>query len=126
MQDRILIGRQEKIISIADDVWRQHLAKAQEHGPARLSFMTEDHRRIRNFVVSELPRNAGKPLTAEAISSRLMIPFERVVEILAELQKRLFFLVLNDAGEVSWAFPVTTDRTPHRLRFSSGERIFAA
>jgi len=56
----------------------------------------------------------------------LMIPFDRVVEILAELQKRLFFLVLNDAGEVSWAFPVTTDRTPHRLRFSSGERVFAA
>ena len=88
--------------------------------------MTGDHRRIRNFVVSELPRNAGKPLAAEAISSRLTIPFERVVEILAELQKRLFFVVLNDAGEVSWAFPVTTDRTPHRLRFSSGERTFAA
>lgn len=126
MHDTILIGRLEKIISIPDDLWRQHLAKAQQHGSSRLSFMTEDHRRIRNFVVSELPRNAGKPLTAEAISGRLMIPLERVVEILAELQKRLFFLVLNDAGEVSWAFPVTTDRTPHRLSFSSGERLFAA
>ena len=126
MQDRILIGRQDKIISIPDDVWRQHLARAQQHGSSRLSFMTEDHRRIRQFVVSELPRNDGKALAAEAISKRLMIPFDRVVEILAELQKRLFFLVLNDAGEVSWAFPVTRDRTPHRLSFSSGERIFAA
>ena len=126
MQDTILIGRQEKIISISADMWRQHLAKTQQHGSSRLSFMTEDHRRIRNFVVSELPRNDGKPLAAGDISSRLMIPFDRVVEILAELQKRLFFLVLNDAGEVSWAFPVTTDRTPHRLRFSSGERVFAA
>jgi len=126
MQDRILIGRQEKIISIPDDVWRHHLAEAQQHGSSRLSFMTEDHHSIRNFVVSELPRNNGKPLTAEAISNRVMIPFDRVVEILAELQKRLFFLVLNEAGEVSWAFPVTTDRTPHRLRFSSGERLFAA
>lgn len=88
--------------------------------------MAEDHRRIRNFVVSELPRNNGKPLTAEAIASGLLIPIDRVREILAELQKRLVFLVLNDAGEVSWAFPVTTDRTPHRLRFSSGERLFAA
>jgi hypothetical protein len=126
MQDRILIGRQEKIISIPDDMWRHHLARAQQHGSSRLSFMTENHRRVRNFVVSELPRNDGKPLAAEAIASRLMIPFDKVVEILAELQKRLFFLVLNDAGEVSWAFPVTTDRTPHRLRFSSGERLFAA
>ena len=126
MQDRILIGRQEQIISTPDDMWRHHLARAQQHGSTRLSFMTEDHRRIRNFVASELPRNGGKPLVAEAISSRLMIPLDRVVDILAELQKRLFFLVLNEAGEVSWAFPVTTDRTPHRLHFSSGERVFAA
>jgi len=126
MQDTILIGKQEKIISISADMWRQHLAMAQQHGSSRLSFMTEDHRRIRNFVVSELPRNAGKPLAAEAISSRLTIPFDRVVEILAELQKRLVFLVLNDAGEVSWAFPVTSHRTPHLLSFSSGEQIFAA
>lgn len=126
MQDRILIGRQDTIISISDDIWRQHLAMAQQHGSSKLSFMTDDHRRIRNFVVSELPRNDGKPLVAEDISSRLMISFDRVVEILEELQKRLFFLVLNDAGEVSWAFPVTSDRTPHRLRFSSGESVFAA
>lgn len=126
MQDNILIGRQDKIISIPDDMWKQHLAMAQQHGSSRLSFMTDDHRRIRNFVVSELPRNDGKPLAAEDISNRLMIPFDSVVEILAELQKRLFFLVLNDAGEVSWAFPVTSDRTPHRLRFSSGESVFAA
>jgi len=126
MQDSILIGRQDKIISISADMWRQHLAMAQQHDASRLSFMTDDHRRIRNFVVSELPRNDGKPLAAVDISSRLMILFDSVVEILAELQKRLFFLVLNDAGEVSWAFPVTTDRTPHRLRFSSGESVFAA
>src|SRR6202035_2366463 len=108
MQDSILIGRQDKIISISADMWRQHLAMAQQHGSTRLSFMTDDHRRIRNFVVSELPRNDGKPLAAEDIAGRLMIPFDRVVEILAELQKRLFFLVFNDAGEVSRAFPVTT------------------
>lgn len=126
MQDRILIGRQEKFISIPDEIWKHHLAQAQQHGSSRLSFMTEDHRSIRNFVVSELPRNEGKPLTPEAIASSLTIPLERVVEILAELQKRLFFLALNEAGEVSWAFPVTTDRTPHRLHFSSGERLFAA
>ena|ERR1051326_1221416 len=126
MHDRILIGRQEKIISLPDEMWRHHLAQAQQHGSSRLSFMTADHRRIRNFVVSQLPRNDGKPLTPETIASSLTIPFDRVVEILAELQKRLFFLVLNEAGDVNWAFPVTTDRTPHRLRFSSGEHIFAA
>lgn len=126
MKDSILIGRQDKIITIPADTWKQHLEKAQQHGSSRLSFMTDDHHRIRNFVVSELPRNHGKPLEAEYISRRLLLPLARVVEILEELQKHLFFLVLNDAGEVSWAFPVTTDRTPYRLSFNSGESIFAA
>ena len=126
MQDTILIGRQDKLITIPADMWRQHLMQAQQHGSSRLSFMTENHHRIRNFVVSELPRNNGNPLGAEDISYRLKLSLARVVDILEELQKRLFFLVLNDAGEVSWAFPVTTDKTPHRLRFSGGESIFAA
>ena len=126
MNDSILIGRQDKIIAIAADTWRQHLAQAQQHGSTRLSFMTDDHHGVRNFVVSELPRNDGKPLTAEDIAHRLLLPLTRVVAMLDELQKHLFFLVLNDAGEVSWAFPVTSDRTPHRLSFSSGESIFAA
>jgi len=126
MNDSILIGRQDKIIAIAADTWRQHLAQAQQHGSTRLSFMTDDHHRVRNFVVSELPRNDGKPLTAEDIAHRLLLPLTRVVAMLDELQKHLFFLVLNDAGEVSWAFPVTSDKTPHRLSFSGGESIFAA
>ena len=88
--------------------------------------MTTEHHRVRNFVVRELPVNQGKPLTADEISQRLDLPITRVVTILEELQKNLFFLVLNNAGEVSWAFPVTSDWTPHRLSFSSGEGIFAA
>jgi hypothetical protein len=92
----------------------------------RLLFMTDDHHRVRNFVVQELPRSRGKALSAGEISRRLDLPLTRTVAILEELQKNLFFLVLNEKGEVSWAFPVTSDWTPHRLSFSSGESVFAA
>jgi len=50
---------------------------------------------------------------------------ERKLQV-KDLQKNLFFLVRNDIGEISWAFPVTCDITPHRLSFSSGEGVFAA
>lgn len=50
----------------------------------------------------------------------------RVSEVLTELEERLFFLVRNGDGDVAWAFPVTVDRTPHRLTFSTGERLYAA
>jgi hypothetical protein len=124
MNDRILIGRRERILEVSAEMLREHLAGAGHSISTRLSFMTGDHHRVRNFVVRELPRNQGKPLSAGDISQKLDLPLTRVVTILEELQK--FFLVLNDAGEVSWAFPVTSDWTPHRLSFSSGERVFAA
>jgi len=126
MKDTILIGRREKMLEVPAEDWRKHLARARQHSQIRLSFMAADHHRIRNFVVHELPCNQGKPLSADEVSQRLDLPIDRVVAILEELQKNLFFLVLNNTGEVSWAFPVTSDWTPHRLSFSSGEGIFAA
>ena len=126
MKDTILIGRREKMVAVPAEDWRKHLARARQHSQIRLSFMTVDHHRIRNFVVRELPCKQGKPLSADEISRRLDLPIARVVAMLEELQKNLFFLVLNSSGEVSWAFPVTSDWTPHRLNFSSGESIFAA
>jgi hypothetical protein len=126
MKDTILIGRGKTILEVPAENWRKHLAGARHHMEARLSFMTGDHQRVRNFVVRELPRNDGMPLRAEDISQGLYLPLTNVIAILEDLQKNLFFLVLNSAGEVSWAFPVAADRTPHRLSFSSGETVFAA
>ncbi len=126
MKEIILIGRQDKILETPANTWRQHLATAQSHSGTRLSFMTDKHHLVRNFVVRELPRNSGNPLSPEDIALRVSLPLATVITMLEDLEKHLFFLVRNDAGEVSWAFPVTSDRTPHRLNFSSGEHIFAA
>jgi len=126
MKDIILVGRQDKILEVPADTWRQHLANARTHSAPRLSFMTDNHHLVRNFVVRELPRNSGNPLSPEDIAQKVSLPLATVITILADLEQHLFFLVRNDAGEVSWAFPVTSHRTPHRLHFSSGEHIFAA
>ena len=91
-----------------------------------LAFMTTAHRAVRNFVVRELPRNGGRPLTPAEIASSLRLDSQSVTGLLKDLESHLLFLVRNAHGEVSWAFPVTTDQTPHRLRFSTGERIFGA
>jgi hypothetical protein len=89
-------------------------------------FMTPRHRAVRNFVVTELPRNHGRPLSPARIAAALRLDAGRVVNLLDDLERHLFFLVRDRSGNVSWAFPVTTDRTPHRLRFSTGDRVFAA
>lgn len=126
MKDVIHIGRGEMLLEVSAENWRKHLANARHHASARLSFMTEEHHLVRNFAVRELPRNHGRPLSPLDISRRLHLPLSEVISILEDLQKHLFFLVCNESGEVNWAFPVTSQRTPHPLSFSTGENIFAA
>jgi hypothetical protein len=91
-----------------------------------LAFMTPQHHAVRNLVVRELPRNHGRPLTPAQIAAALALNGKLVISLLEDLEKHLFFLVRDSRGDVNWAFPVTSHRTPHRLRFSTGEQIFGA
>lgn len=125
MSDTILLGRGQKMIEIPRAQWEEHLAHVPEHSRTRLAFMSEAHHRVRYFVVRELPRIGG-PIAPALIASELALPLERVVAILDDLEANLFFLVRDEQGRVAWAYPVTVDETPHRLTFSTGERLYAA
>ena len=91
-----------------------------------LDFMTSAHHAVRNYVVRELPRNGGAPLAPGRIAAAAHLSLSRVVGLLDDLERHLFFVVRNSVGAVTWAFPVTIAPTPHRLRFSTGERISGA
>jgi hypothetical protein len=123
--DETLAGRGDRILKQSFDVIRRHLDQAQQSRSPRLSFMTKEHHRVRDFVVAELPR-FGRALPPEHIAEKTHLPLERVEVILAELEVNRFFLVRDDERRVSWAFPVTSEKTPHRLELSTGEAIHAA
>ena len=125
MAGMILLGRGKQITSIPQAAWEGHLAQAPEHSRKRLAFMTEAHHRVRYFVVRELPRY-GRPIPPSHIGQSLGMPGEQVANLLDELEENLVFLVRNKRGEVAWAFPVTAEATPHKISFSSGERLFGA
>jgi hypothetical protein len=125
MSETVLLGRGRQMLQIPRAAWEQHLSQVPEHSQARLGFMSEDHHRVRYFVVRELPR-LGAPIQPQLISGELELPIGQVTAILDDLERNLFFLVRNDQGAVSWAYPVTTDETPHHLAFSTGERLYAA
>lgn len=125
MVDQILIGRESSIEVLPRPEWERLLRQTPEHAADRLAFMSADHHRVRNMAVVDLAR-MGHPLAPEYFATRLGVDFERVVGILDELERRLFFLVRNDAGCVSWAYPVTVDHTLHKLTFSTGERLHGA
>jgi hypothetical protein len=125
MEDMILLGRDQKMLEVSQATWEQHLAQIPQHSQSRLSFMTDTHHQIRYFVVKELV-NRQKPIGPELISEKLNLPLELVKSTLEELERKLFFLARNTQGEVTWAYPVTVDITPHKIDFSSGERLYGA
>ena len=120
MDKSLLLGIRNLTVPIPRMIWQR-----QVQGSAHLGFMTEEHHRIRNFVVTELPRT-GKPLSPEFIAQALKMPLEQVVPILNDLEKHMTFLFRNEKGAVTWAYPVTVDHTPHRLTFNTGEQVNAA
>ncbi len=125
MEDTILLGQGREIREVPAALWKQHLAQASQHGDSRLSFMTEAHHQVRNFVVLALA-DRQQPLTPDYIAAQCGLRPAQVAAILDELEQKLFFLVRNAQGEVSWAYPVTVEPTPHRLQFSTGQRLHAA
>jgi len=126
MNKSLLMGLWKYLLPVPRPLWQGQVAQSARHASeGGLAFMNEDHHRVRDFVVVELPRDA-RPLSAALIAERLNLPVDRVIAILTDLEKRMTFLYRNPQGEVTWAYPVTVEQTPHRVTFSSGEQIYAA
>jgi hypothetical protein len=125
MSEKILLGQRDQIIEIPRTDWEQGVSAYAQQIPARLDFMSADHHRVRNFAVRELPNVRG-PLSPEFIADKLNLPVDRVKIILEDLEKHLTFLFRNEQGAVAWAYPVTTDTTPHQVTFDTGEQLHAA
>jgi hypothetical protein len=120
VNDSMLLGVWRYTVPIPRAIWRR-----QVRGDARLEFMSQEHHRVRNFVVREIPR-VGQPLSPEFIARALGLPQARVTSVLEELEHHMTFLFRNENGAVAWAYPVTSDTTPHHMTFSTGEQVFAA
>ena len=101
------------------------MEKAPEHVGQRLSFMTPDHHRVRYYVVSQIALG-GAPLPPEAIADALSLSIDMTGSILDELERNLFFLFRPKEEAVVWAYPVTAEKTPHRITLDSGERLYGA
>ncbi len=127
MKDRIMLGLWKYMLSVPSCLinMQKQLEREKLRFEASMGFMTDDHRRVHHFAVAQLPMT-GKPLSPESIAESLNMPRERVVSVLGDLQEHMTFLFRNPRGEVTWAYPVTIEATPHHLIFSSGERVYAA
>lgn len=125
MNKSLLTGYWRFILRIPRPIWQQEVARSARAAEKALAFMTADHHRVRDFVVREMPRIA-EPIPPETIGNCLDLTVAEVVSILDELEQNMTFLFRNEHGAVIWAYPVTVEKTPHRITFSTGEQIYAA
>jgi hypothetical protein len=113
------------MIPIPRVVWQGQVDKDAQDTATDLGFMSEEHHQVRDFAVRELPR-IGEPLSPALIAQALNLPVARVNVILDDLEKHLKFVFRGNGSAVTWAYPVTVDRTPHHVTFSTGEQVYAA
>lgn len=125
MKDYVLLGRKGEVKKLSLDEWKMGLVKAAGFLKNYTKFMSEEHHLVRNHVARELCKYS-KPIDPDTISQELQISVERVRSCLSEIYKAHAFLHLDEDGAVEWACPTTLASTPHRLSFSTGEKINAA
>ncbi len=122
----VLSGHVKGFERVDEETWKQAVAAGIAHMPKRLAFMTPAHHRVRNAAVRGLPGNSGRPLSMSQLAAAAGVPEATTRAIAAELERNLFFVVRQDDDHVSWAFPVTSDQTPHEVILGTGERIYGA
>ncbi len=125
MGNRLMAGVWRYMLGVPEFLWEKQIAKSEQKVKRHTRFMSPEHRLVHHFVVREMPR-LGQPVPPELVTRELGLTSHRTGEILDDLEKRLTFLYRNSAGQVSWAYPVTVEKTPHSITFDSGERLFAA
>ena len=125
MKNKLMLGLWRYMIGVPPFLWQRQIDKGKRDFAAHLAFMTEEHRAVHYFTVRELPR-AGRPLSPEYIAEALALPVGRVTEILNDLETHMTFIFRNPQGQVHWAYPVTTETTPHHITFHTGEELYAA
>jgi hypothetical protein len=124
MRDSIFLGLARWMIPIPGMAWHRLVRANARKTPDRLQFMTPDHHRVRDLAVDRLFRT-GMPLPPEEIARSLNLSPGRVAEILDDLERHLTFLFRRSGPEVTWAYPVTVDKTPHRAIASTGEEAYS-
>lgn len=121
----VLEGRGTEIVPVPEAEWWSALESHMPAARSRFDALPPLHRAVRLAAVLRLVATA-RPAPPGDIAADVGAPLADVTAALAELERRLFFLVRDATGAVAWAFPVTAEATPHHLTFSTGERLDAA
>ncbi len=125
MSDWLMAGVWRHILRLPPGLGKKSVRELSERAREVVGHLSEQHRAVHLFVARALPR-LGRPVPPETSAEGLDLPVATVTVILDELEARKGFLFRNEKGAVVWVYPMTTEVTPHRIRFRSGETLYGA
>ena len=125
MSEWLMAGVSRHILRLPPAIGKKRVGQLADRARDEVGVVSTQQRAVHHFVVREMPRFGG-PMPAQTIAEGLDLPLSTVIEILADLEARKIFLFRDEEGSVVWAYPVTAEQTPHRIRFRSGETLYAA
>ena len=126
MRERVRLGIGRRMIPLPVALVKYLVRKEAKNADKMLGRWTEDHHRVRDFVVRELHRQQ-EPFSPAFISQQLNLTLEQTQNILDELERGMVFLFQAGGENVIWAYPVTRAETPHKIAYAgTDEQGFAA
>ena len=125
MSEWLMAGVSRHILRLPPAIGKKRVSQLADRARAEVGVVSTQHRAVHHFVVREMPR-VGRPMPPQTISEGLDLPLPTVIQVLTDLEARKIFLFRDEEGSVVWAYPVTAEQTPHRIRFRSGETLYAA
>jgi len=124
MFEKVYLGVGKRMVPVPEFIFRPMVKRDTKKIAARPA-LEPNQRRVQHFAVREIPRRR-RAIAPEVFAAELGLPLEEVLQILDELEQRMTFLCRRDGEEVSWAYPVTSDETPHQVRIDGGAAFSAA
>jgi len=124
MFERVLLGVGRRLVPVPEILFRP-MVRRDANKLAKRQPLEPDERRVQHFAVREIPRR-HEAISPEVFAAELDLSLDQVHQILDELERRMTFLCRRGGEDVSWAYPVTADETPHQVRIDGGAAFSAA
>ncbi len=125
LQGHVRIGFWKITLPIPSFLIKKMMSAGVKGARRKVQQFSDIKQKIHHFAVRELPK-LGEPISLKYIARELDLPIETVDTVVDELEREKTFLFRYNSSHINWAYPVTTDKTPHHITFSTGERIHAA
>jgi hypothetical protein len=124
MFEKVYLGVGKRMIPVPEFIFRPMVKRDTKKIGSRPA-LEPDQRRVQHFAVREIPRRR-EAIAPEVFAAELDLPLDEVLQILDELERRMTFLCRRGGEKVNWAYPVTSDETPHQVRIDGGAAFSAA